>query len=122
MVTHDTFQNSNEYKLTGVHSYVYTLDKMVPIVVFQILFDLKKIQQNEISVEEPESLEYPAPPIHRVKAEAILPSPTAVFKFGVTCLASFVAYSTYFFLVGWRGALLYRWLRWRYSIDIRDYF
>lgn len=88
----------------------------------QILYELNKIPKSEIYREEPESLEHPATPIHRVKAEAILPSPTAVFRFGAVCLASFVAYSAYFFFAGWRGALLYRWLRWRYNINITDYF
>ena len=90
--------------------------------MFQMLYKLKKIPKSEIYREEPESLDYPATPVHRVKAEAILPSPTALFRFGALCLGSFVAYSAYFFFAGWRGALLYRWLRWRYNINIDDYF
>lgn len=88
----------------------------------QILYELKHITASEIYREEPESFEFPATPIKRSRAEVMLPSVTACIRFGALCFSSFAAYSMYWFCVGWRGALLFRWLRWRYDIDLNQYF
>ena len=91
-------------------------------VLFQVLYELKHISENEIYTDEPESLEFPARPIHRSRLEWMLPSVTSCIRFGALSVAGFLIYSTYWFFVGWRGALLFRWLRWRYNIDLDDFF
>ncbi|KAH3812755.1 amine oxidase [flavin-containing] B-like [Dreissena polymorpha] len=83
----------------------------------QILCKDGKISQDDIDKDEPESEDFPAAPIPFSYLEYYLPSPSALLRCAVISLVGFTACSVYVFMFSWKGALFWRWVRWRYEVD-----
>ncbi|XP_052785132.1 amine oxidase [flavin-containing] B-like [Mya arenaria] len=83
----------------------------------QILYHEGKVSKYEIDPDEPDSRDYPAAPIPFSYLEHYLPSPGAVLRFGIFSALGFLSFSFYVFMFSWKGAMFYKWFKWRYDVD-----
>lgn len=86
----------------------------------QILYDDGQISFHEIEREEPESRKYPAKPVPFSYIEYYAPSNSAVLRFSIMALLGFAGVSIYVFFFSWKGALFWRWFKWKNDLDDYD--
>ena len=85
--------------------------------ILQILYTEGKVSKYEIDIDEPESVDYPAQPVHFSYFEYYLPSNSALIRFITFSALGLGAVTFYVFLLSWKGALFWRWFKWSYDID-----
>lgn len=78
------------------------------------------ISAYEIDTIEPESVDYPAKPIPFSYIDYYLPSNSALLRFGIGAVTGFIGFSVYVFFFSWKGALFWKWFKWRYDLDEKD--